>query len=127
MISSRIPRSVCCGITTFLVAGADDPSKVSSSKPIVPDSANVAILHDPLFAKGGKGAEVRDEAPERGTIREENREVIETEESAPRNRPRGRELVQLHDLMLVVMRPERDGGAAPAKDAKPEYSLIENE
>src|SRR6202008_776241 len=69
--------------------------------------------------------EVRDESSERRSIGEENCEVVETEQSAPRNRTRSRVLVEVDDLSIFTMRAQSSRIGAPPNDAHAEDIGVE--
>ncbi len=69
-------------------------------------------------------AQMAEEPPERGALRQQDREVVQPEPASARHGARARTLVQLDDRRRAAGAAE-SGGARPAlEQAKPEHLLV---
>ena len=71
-------------------------------------------------------AQVRDEAPQRGAIGQEDREVIQTEQARSRNRPYAPVFVKQHERLLFTLCPECRLPVFPREQLKTEHVLVIN-
>ncbi len=71
--------------------------------------------------------EMSDEASEGRAIRQENREVIQPEQTAPRNRARALQLMEMNDFAIFAKRTEAHGINGASNDAQAEDFLVKNE
>src|SRR5690349_21252579 len=73
---------------------------------------------------GAELLEVREEAPERGPIGQEDREVIQTDAPSPRHRLRSLQLLELHERFLVPLRAEHETILRLLDYTQPEDALV---
>src|SRR5687767_2205742 len=84
--------------------------------------AYCVIGHSGAYAYIG---EVRNEPPKRCPVREQNREVIKSEQPAPRYWTRRGVSSQLDDGAIVIMRTQRRAVGGPSDRPQPDHTLVE--
>jgi hypothetical protein len=86
--------------------------------------AHEVIRHAGVFTDR---REMRDEPAERCAIGQQDREVIEAEQSALRHRSRAPELAQVNDLAIFAIRSETHRLSGAADHSHSEHLLVEGE
>src|SRR3954470_21195244 len=71
--------------------------------------------------------QMRDEASKRCAVRQQNREMVKTEQASLRHGSRAGKLVQMHDLTILPMRTETRCVAAPIDHSHSENFLVERD